>query len=58
MLFNCPACNLSYENPSFLNKHISVCEYYDEWYKTYTPPKYTICTKCKIYFIDISNHKC
>ena len=58
MLFNCPACNLSCENASFLNKHISICKHYDEWYKTYTPPKYTECIKCKRQFVDISKHEC
>jgi len=58
MSFECPACNVTYENASFLNKHISICEYYDNWYKTYTPPKYMECDKCKRQFIDISQHQC
>jgi hypothetical protein len=54
----CPACNLESEYPAQHNKHIKTCKVYNEWIKTYTPPKTTKCDNCLKEFININNHEC
>lgn len=56
--FICPACNISKGNACALNKHLQNCELYDEWIKTYIPPKTTQCESCKRNLLDITKHKC
>ena len=56
--FTCQACNKKYENASYLNKHLSICTEYDDWIKTYIPPKIENCQKCERNFIINTNHSC
>ena len=61
MKFNCPACNTDKGSAANLNKHISVCEEYYTWLKTYKPPKGVKCLKCKLTFIAteyLNEHLC
>lgn len=56
----CVACDFVSDNLALLNRHISRCENYDEWIKTYKP-EYFECKKCTIKFIDIerlNEHNC
>ena len=56
--FICPACNKEFNNSAFLNKHLSLCDKYDEWIKKYEPPIIIECKKCDKNFYDINNHNC
>lgn len=51
MEYICPACELNKGSAANLNKHLSSCEKYDNWYKKYIPPKGEKCDKCGISFI-------
>jgi len=46
MDYICQACNKNLSNAAGLNKHLSNCEKYTEWLKTYTPPVKK-CENCK-----------
>ena len=55
----CYACNFKSENNALLNRHLSKCDKYDEWIKTYIPPKPIKCIFCNLEFVDIkylNNH--
>ena len=56
--FTCQACNIEYEYISELNKHLLICVEYDDWIKTYIPPKIETCQKCERHFIINTNHSC
>ena len=43
-IFLCQACKIDFSSASNLNKHLNVCDKYDEWYKNYKPP---ICKECR-----------
>ena len=46
-IFVCEACNVDFHLPSKLNKHLSVCDKYDEWIKSCEPPKLEKCENCE-----------
>lgn len=48
----CQSCEKTFFTHSMLNKHISMCEKYPEWIKTYTPPSYVSCANCEVKFIN------
>ena len=59
-IIKCPACDYESENMALLNRHISKCEKYDEWIKTYKP-QYFNCEKCNLTFLNtenLNNHNC
>jgi hypothetical protein len=49
---NCVACDFKSENLSELNKHLYNCEYYDDWFKNYVPPKEYTCKECQVKFTN------
>lgn len=60
ILTKCFACNFKTDNVALLNRHIRICENYDEWIKTYKP-EYFNCEKCNLIFssnIYLNNHNC
>lgn len=56
--FICPACNISKDYACALNKHLKICSMYEEWIKTYVPPKTVKCNYCNRNLFDITKHKC
>lgn len=48
----CEACGFESQYHSSLNKHLSKCEKYEEWIKTYKPPTQFICRGCEKAFIN------
>lgn len=59
-MFSCPACKKIFENYGPGNRHIEFCLDYEEWLKTYTPPKLFDCDKCEIKFTSkeyLLNHE-
>lgn len=57
MYFICPACNVDQYTAGNLNKHLSTCEVYIDFIKTYVPPKTVSCEKCNLQFIKEENLK-
>jgi hypothetical protein len=59
----CPACKIDYSTCSNLNKHLTKCEEYDTFIKTYKPPEGIKCAYCNLIFVhkqylDEHNKKC
>ena len=57
----CQSCEKTFFTHASLNKHISTCEKYPEWIKTYIPPTYVSCSNCEVKFINnmyLLLHKC
>lgn len=48
----CEACNFKTQYAASINKHLSTCKEYDEWIKTYKPPKGYECSGCEKVFIN------
>lgn len=57
--YKCSACNEIYDFYS-INKHLQICEKYDNWIENYVPPKTEPCDICNLNFIDniyLEKHK-
>jgi len=54
-IYICTACNLDCVNAAALNKHLSNCDKYSEWIKTYKSPDGIICDECDLKFININS---
>jgi hypothetical protein len=56
--YRCSACNKIFDFYT-INKHLKLCDKYDEWIKNYIPPKIIICEFCKLNFNEsnFENHK-
>ena len=52
LYYECMACKKLETTPASLNKHINECKYYNEFIKTYKPPKYIECSYCNTQFIS------
>lgn len=48
----CEACGFESQYFATMNRHLAKCEKYDEWIKTYKPPKGHTCRGCYRVFID------
>ena len=59
--FKCKSCGKEYSNGTEFNRHLSFCELYDDWLKTYIPPVGIKCDKCNKLFTKkeyFDEHKC
>ena len=54
--FICPACRIDFGNATNLNKHLIVCEKYDNWIRYYKAPVSVKCKDCNTEFYDLKNH--
>ena len=54
--FRCDACEDEFETCYQINKHITVCERYDDWVRTYKPPVSIRCDTCGHIFSGNDNY--
>lgn len=56
----CPACKKDLSSPANLNKHLHICDKYQEWVKEYKPLYYTceICLNTYATKDFYKNHDC
>ena len=48
---NCDACGFHTTHLATMNRHLVKCDKYEEWIKTYKPPKGYECLSCNKVFI-------
>lgn len=56
----CPACEKDLSSPVNLNKHLHICNKYQEWIKNYKPV-YFKCEECLKTYVSkefLENHYC